>query len=150
MADTEKKQKSGFFRTLFNVKRWVASDQIVAYGKAITTQTRDIFKPQTPAFAETFEEAVKRFNLTEKDIVERTKQFLLLARVYFVIAIVVFGYAIYSLFLGYFSTLLVSLVLSAFVGAQALREHFWYMQMKKRQLGCNFKDWRKFVFGVKK
>jgi len=143
----KKIKKRGFFRRLFNVKRWISYDQIVDIGQSIRNQSREVFKADTKATRiETFDEAVQRLSLTPGDVVNRTKQFLWMAYVYLGVALVVFIYAIYSLVVSNFTTMLVSLILAIFVLTQALREHFWYMQMTQRRLGCTFGDWRKFMF----
>jgi hypothetical protein len=37
------------------------------------------------------------------------------------------------------------LVLASTLTLLAYHEHFWYMQMQKRKLGCNFHDWICFI-----
>ena len=146
---TKKKPKSKPIRTtlknLFNVKRWIAVDQIYTFGKMVRRSSKGLFDVPEAKHHETFDEAVQRLNLTEEDIARKTKQFFFMACVYAFFAGCALLYAVYLLASGYFSSMLLSLVLTMFIGSNALREHFWYMQMQKRKLGCNLQDWIHFI-----
>jgi intracellular multiplication protein IcmV len=133
------------FRAFINVKSWLAFDDVKGYGKIVSSLAKDVFKRKQPEHNETFAEAIKRLNLTETDLVAKAKQFLLLAAIYVGAAILAFGYLIYLFYTGHLlPTILVIVLIMIFLSC-ALREHFWYMQIKQRKLGCNFKDWTQFI-----
>lgn len=149
-AKKEKKRRiRKILKRYFNPKRIMSIDQIKSFGGLIRESTRGLFKVKQPARVETFDEAKQRLNLTEADIIQKTKQFLVMALIYVSLAIAAFVYAIYLLSEHSFLAAILALVLTFFLLANALREHFWYMQMKLRYLGLNLHDWIKFCIGRK-
>lgn len=157
VAETKKeapKKKKGvirsFFGSFFNVKAWIAYDEIAYNGKWILDTFKLLFsKPKKltrEELNETFADAAARMELSEEDIKYRTKQFLLMTILYAAIAFILFGYEIYLLIAGApFLSLIMNLALIALMGAYAYRESFWYMQMQKRKLGCTYEEWREFM-----
>lgn len=145
---TKKHPVRSFFGTFFNFKRWLAYEQIKENGKAVGHSAKSLFATKKSKHIETFDEAVQRLNLTEEDLVNRTQQFLKLARLYLFFAIALVIYVFYLLFTGHILAVFTGLALVMLVSSYSLREHFWYMQMKKRKLGCNLRDWARFVFST--
>jgi len=140
------RKKPGFFRRLFNVKAWISYEQILSFARSIKEVFNTLTGKKVSKQKETFDEAVQRLKLSEKDITEKTEQFLLMARLYFFSSLALFFYALYLLFNLHILATIVSLVLTVFLAVSAWREHFWYMQMTKRQLGCTLNDWRQFAY----
>ena len=134
-----------FFGSITNVKRWVAVSDIKTYGSGIFGIAKRIFSPKNPDHTETFEEAQKRLNLTEQDLKKKEKQFLLMSIFYLFISLVLACYLFHLLLHGHISSVLMCFSIIVAVLAYALRENFWYMQIKKRKLGCNLKDWVIFI-----
>lgn len=138
-----------FFGSVFDFRKGLALDQILAYARLIRDSFKDIFtRHLTPTESkETFDEAARRFNLSEQDIVKKTRIFLYFAIFYFVLSV---GFVFYTWYLiihsGSILAVLVGAVLALVLLTHSFREHFWYMQMKKRKTGCNLKDWINFVF----
>ena len=132
-------------KTFFNVKRWMAAPQIAAGGRAVGRSAKNLFTTHKAKRIETFEEAVERLNLTEDDLIKRSRHFLRLAYAYALLALLLIIYAIFLSITGHILALFSSIALITLVSTYALREHFWYMQMKKRKLGCSLWDWVKFV-----
>lgn len=137
----------GFFGSIFDIRKNVGADQLTMYGRVIRYTAKDLFsRPTVSGVKETFEEAAQRFNLNEKDIEAQAKRFLLSAVFYLSFGSILLIYFIYLVFSdSSVLAILMSLVLSLVMFANSFREHFWYMQMKKRKVGCNFKDWTNFV-----
>lgn len=151
-----KKKEKGvirtFFGSIFNVKKWVSYDEISYNGKWIIDSLKLLFsKPKKlteQELNETFSDAVVRLRMSEIDIVAKTKHFLLTSILYFVIASGLFSYEIYLIIKGApFLSLIMNFALIGLVGAYAYRESFWYMQMKRRKLGCTFEEWRNYILG---
>ncbi|MFA6409517.1 MAG: type IVB secretion system protein IcmV [Gammaproteobacteria bacterium] len=138
-------KKRGFFGRLFNVKSWISYEQISSFARSIKEVFNILTRKKVSKQTETFEEAVSRLKLSEKDITEKTKQFLSMAKLYFFSSLALFVYALYLLFSFHILATIVSLVLTLFLFVNAWREHFWYMQMTKRKLGCSIGDWKQFV-----
>jgi intracellular multiplication protein IcmV len=142
----KRKPVRNFFKSFVNVKRWIEAEQIATYGKWVGSTAKNVFRRREAARTETFAEATKRLKLSEEDLKARAKQFLFMAGFYFLISLGLFGYAIYLFLVSHFLAGSISFVLGLLVATYALREHFWYMQIKKRRLGCNLRDWMHFVF----
>jgi intracellular multiplication protein IcmV len=138
----------GFFGSIFNIREGVGYDQIASYGNIIKDTAKDVFtRPKMPEKIESFDDLAKRLNLSDSEIEKRAKGFLYYMLVYIIISLCLFGYFIYLLAKTGSSILaiLVSFALGFAMLANAFRESFWYMQMKKRKLGCSMKEWFDFV-----
>lgn len=155
-VEITKKKKKGvirsFFGSIFNVREWVSYDEISYNGKWILESLKLLFsKPKKlnqQELNETFSDAATRLQLSEEDIASRTKHFLMTSVLYFAIAVLLFAYEIYLIFVGApFLSLIMNLALIALMTSYAYRENFWYMQMKKRKLGCTFDEWRNYILG---
>jgi len=147
MAKTKRKPIRGFFRSMVDVPRWVGYSEIKKSTKNLVGLAKAVFIPPKAEHNETFEEAVKRLQMNEDAVNKRMKQYLNMALVYMGVAVLLFAYMLYMLFHGHLLATMVSLVLTALSLTYALREHFWYMQMKRRKLGCTFQDWVGFIKG---
>ena len=141
-----------FFGSLVNVKKWSSYDDIVDNAKFVAKSFKDLYKPKKEVGIKdaSFDELVKRLQLSEEDIKQRSKYFLYYFLVYFFSAVCLFGYLSYLIMVnGRLLSILVTLILAVLMLVYALREHFWYMQLKKRKVGCTFKDWFAFIFKIK-
>lgn len=98
---------------------------------------------------ETYEEAVSRLRLTEKDLLERMRQCLISAWIYFSVALLLFLYGFYLLIYVSFSGFVIAWVLTALAGVYAYRDAFWYYQMKVKKLGCSLLEFVNFITGRK-
>ncbi len=91
--------------------------------------------------SESFAQAVKRMKLTEQEVEHRRKNFLTQFFMFLIAAFLLFSYAAYVLFQGNWATGIVGILMSALLGAHALRAHFWAFQIKHRKLGCTLEEW---------
>lgn len=142
----------GFFRglgrmvkPLVNVPKWMSAKQLTSDASYIANVAKRVFSPQQAKRKEDFEVAIKRLNLTEKQITERYKEFRKLSIIFGITFIILLGYAIYLL-LGIdpevsWRAIALSLIVSLIALAQFLRFHYWMYQIKKRKLGCSFKEY---------
>lgn len=138
----------GFFGSIFNIREGVGYDQIASYGSMIKDSAKDVFtRPKMPDKIETFDEFAKRLNLSDEEIEKRAKWLLYYMITYIIISLSLFGYFIYLLIKtgSSFLAILVSFALAFAMLTNAFKESFWYMQMKKRKLGCTMKEWVDFV-----
>ena len=91
---------------------------------------------------ETFESAMIRLELNEFDLKLRQQHLGRMAKLYTVLAILIFAYAVYLLVhVGTWIGFLTANVLTIAVLAIAFKNHFWYTQIKERRLGLRFWDW---------
>ena len=145
---TKKKGKvRKFFGSFVNVKTWVAYDELVTnLGNTCGFFKSFFSRPQKEIRKESYEEAVARMALTEEQLQRRKDIFLKSAIVYFIFVLMLCGYATYLLVKLKFLVLLLVLILLIPTGLIACSEHFWYMQMEKKKLGCTFNEWLEFIF----
>ena len=137
-----------FFKSFVDVKRWSSYDEVSANTKNTWSLFRKLVSRGTNETRhETYEEAIVRLGLNETQVVTRKNNFLYSFLVYAAFAL---GFFIYFIYLLVHLRLLaagLSIILIVLMSLAAYREHFWYMQMKKKKLGCNFHDWLAFILG---
>ena len=131
-----------YFKPFVNVRGWMGVDNLAEQTRYITSTSKAVFKTQKgTGRVETFEQAMQRMQLTEQDIWQRQQEFMRLAAIFFVVMLVTLSYAFYLLSVGKFLGGIVAGGVTAITLAMAFRYHFWYVQTKKRKLGCTFKEW---------
>jgi len=141
----------GFFSTAkkvggtvvnFKVTKWVGLDRLTQSTKQLGRITKSLVTPEQAEYSETFEEALKRLNLSEDQINARRIEFTKLMLIYLLISIVLFSYSVYIVYaykniLGFFMGFSITL----FALSHAFRYHFWVFQIKHKKLGCSVRDW---------
>lgn len=133
--------KKGLFSGL-NPLRWIGYEQIAQNGRTIKNMVDGMINSKAAADAPTtFEEAMRRYLLTEEDIKKRMKDSYRIALVCFVASGLMLAYMIYLFVRGLPLAAIVCLMLTLLLWAYSFREHFNYFQMKQRRLGCTFKEW---------
>lgn len=130
--------------TYFGIPRLMGLSFLVSFNKNLAKNARGIFKPQQAKRQETFEEAASRLKLTEVDIQRRMREFLHLAIGFAALALLVLAYTVYLFWCGDIAAGMLGSLVTLITLTQVFRYHFWYFQMKKRKLGCTFKEWLKF------
>ena len=141
-----------FFGSLINIREWINFDEISSHSKIIIKSFKDIFrtKASNESFLrETFEEFAERLNLTDAALKKTARNFLYYSILYLAFSIALIIYALYLFSLGRLLAVFATASLACLLLAYAYREHFWYMQIKRRKLHCVFKDWLFFVIGRK-
>lgn len=147
MAEEKKpaRKKRGLVKRVFNPRKWMSYDEVKESGHHVADLARSLTTVRKPTRKETFEESVKRQNLSEDDLKFRMKALFITSWVYFAFAIALFAYGLYALtYLSLFAVL-VCFILCALALALAYRDSFFYFQMKKRKLGCTVKEWIQFI-----
>jgi intracellular multiplication protein IcmV len=139
------------FKSLVDVRRWIALDEVKGHGKMIISLVKGLTKfdkePSLPD--ETFEQAMTRLGLSEQDIKQRMKVRLHLVVIYLLIALVLFVYMVYAFVNGHLLAGSFCILLTALMLAYAFREHVWYTEMKYHKLHCTFKEWLLLAFSKK-
>ena len=135
-----------------NIKGWASWNTIKENGNTIGGFVKDIKGEENngPAIKQTFEEAVKKYGLTEKDIAALMKKNLLIATFCAILAVGALGWAVYLFTKTMYLSGIVGIALSALMFSYAFREHFNYFQMKQRRLDCTFQEWLSSLFSNKK
>lgn len=141
------------FKPFVNFPAWMGLKQIYATTRELKNLVKTVFKLGKPEAEEknpsneTFEQAMTRFNLNDEQLLQRQKQFIKQAILYFTLGLALLIYAIHLLITTHFYLAsIVTLILSVLMFTYAYRQHFWYFQIKSRKLGRTFKDWVAFAF----
>lgn len=143
----------GFFKgvgravkPLVNIPKWMSAKQLSSDAAYIADVAKKLATPPTAKHKETFEEALIRLKLSEADIQKRYHEFKRLALVFLTVFILLMGYMSYLLF-NFLSgpvswrALLLCFIVCLIAFIQVVRFHFWMYQIKKRRLGCSFKEY---------
>lgn len=133
---------AGGYVVNFKVKKWVDYDQIKYSYQKISGITVALFQPEQAERTETFEEALKRLNLTETDLSARKSEFTRLMIIYILFAVAVFSYSIWIVYAN--SNILgfcMGFCITVYALTYAFRYHFWIYQIKNKKLGCTIRDW---------
>ena len=137
------KKAKNAIKSTNNVKKMVGFDQIKNDSKIISDSFNDLWRTQKSSeiHNETFDQALKRLNLTEADLNNRKNKTALLMKLYAGIGGLLLVYLIYLLFAGHLAAAFTTLMLVMIAGLFAVRESFWLCQMQKRKLGVKFNEW---------
>lgn len=140
-----------FLKSFINVPAWMGASSLRRTAGDIAAMSKDLFTVKsTPVREETFEEAVRRFNLSKADIAQRRRAFGRLAALYLFIFFCLGIYAVYLWHKQDFLSVLMTFVLMMVAASFAFKEHFWYAQVCSKRLGLTPKDWFLFVIGRNK
>lgn len=130
-------------RTFFNPRAWLGYDAVKSQTRLVVDLARDVLTTEKPERKETFEEAMKRLNVTEADVKTVSEDYLFYSILFTGFAALVFIASFVMLF--YYDTFagwLIALSIVAILLSQAFRFHFWHFQIKHRKLGCTFEEWK--------
>jgi hypothetical protein len=138
-------------KTFFNPSGWFDYSTIAAINVLIIDVIRSAFflpKSDIKVEPETFEQSVKRQNLSEKALKEAHQSYKNFAYAFCAIGIADFIYTLYLLFF-HFSILgfMLGVSTSLLFFGQAFRFDFWAFQIHKRKLGLTIADWKKNLLG---
>lgn len=140
------------FKANTNVKGWASWDAVKGNAKVVGRFVDDLKVPdeKIPPVAISFEEAMKKYGMTEADVRKSMNGHLQTAIVCLVFSVGAFVWMFYLLFIGMILSSVVSLSLSALMAAYGFREHFHYFQMKQRRLTCTVNEWVSSFFSSKR
>lgn len=134
-------------KTFFNPSAWVDARGIAYQHNAIMDIIKSMFRRNLPERSETFEQAMKRQNLTDKDIQNGIATYRALAFVFLLFGVALIAYTIFLLVHSTPLGGLLAFAASALFFAQAFRFDFWAFQMRERKLGLRFADWKRYYLG---
>ena len=129
-------------KTFFNPRGWSGYDFIKLQFRTTWDIIKDAVSPQEVGRQETFDEAMKRLELTEEDIQKSQNNYLLFASLFVLCGVLTLVFSFYLIFHHKtFSGMILGFVTSTLFFVYAFRYHFWYFQIKHRKLGCTIDDW---------
>lgn len=137
-------------KTFINPSAWLGYDSLKMLNQTIWANVRGLFRIPEPTRTETFEEAVKRLELTEADLQQTYIRFRYYALLFVLLGLIMFTYTFYLLFRYHSITgWMLGMAVTAFFAVQAFRFDFWCYQISKRKLGVTFKEWKNHFLGIK-
>jgi intracellular multiplication protein IcmV len=153
----EKVKKKGFFKRsvvyLFDFRKGANVDAIKANAQFIGSTFKELYrKPTTENTAlalgiKTFDDFMQRFQLSEADIQARCRTHFRMFLAYFMCFCGFLAYTIYFIMVSNkIMAAFAALAITSVMLTYAIREHYWYMQMKIRKVGCTFREWVSFIF----
>ncbi|MGL5743390.1 MAG: type IVB secretion system protein IcmV [Legionella sp.] len=136
---------------VIKVRQWFDWDRVMAFTLYLGNGFKRMFVPRQETDVESFDEAMKKLELTDESILVKQRSLFRLSIVMVVVACLILIYAGYQLFMGSIKAFILSLIVTMIALILAFRYHFWYFQMKQRKLGCTLDEWyRQGLLGEKK
>lgn len=130
-------------KTFFNPRAWLGYDQLKSQTSTIWDIFKKLFTPAKPERQETFDEAMKRLEITEDDLKVKKATYLNYAIAFIMLATISFISSFFYLFYYHtFAGMMLGFAVTTLFATQAFRFHFWYFQIKHRKLGCTYQEWR--------
>lgn len=135
-------------KTFFNPLSWGGYAEVKGTTLTIINIIRGLFIQQEGSGrTETFEQALKRLNVSEEELQGRTQNYFYFALLFFLCGILSVVFSFYLLIRHHtFAGFLLGLAAAALFESQAFRYHFWYFQIESRKLGCTFEEWRQYLY----
>lgn len=126
-----------------NVKGWTGWDAVKGNARIVKNIVEGLKSPDVSASPVqlNFDEAMKQYQWTEKDVRNRMRMSLVMAVICVILSLFAFLWAFRMLWIGFFLSALASLALSALMLSYGFREHFLYFQLKQRRMNCTVKEW---------
>lgn len=130
-------------KTNTNVKSWSAWNTIKENANVVKGFANDIKVPDAinPGVKVTFEDAMKKYGVSESDLASRMKSHFTVAIFCGLLGLAALIWTIYLLTKLMFLSSLVGIALSLLMFSYGFREHFYYYQIKQRRLNCTVKEW---------
>lgn len=130
-----------FFKPFVNIHEWLGISQLIVMTRGLREGLQTTFKVEPKHKDESFQEALKRLNISEADLQTNQQAFLRIALVMAGLSFMALIYVVYLFWQGFLMAGLIALIVSLVMLVLAYRYHFWYFQIKNRKLGCSFKEW---------
>lgn len=142
-----RKGKRSFLKRHFNVTEWMGLDDVFTRLRLLPSLFHGLTTVKKSLHKETFEEAVVRLNLSNKDIIAKQKSFFNAAIVFFICGICTVAYSISFFYSHQWQGCMLAIMVSMIFFAHAFQTHFWYTQMRQRRLGLTVREWLCTFFG---
>lgn len=128
-------------RGIFKPKEWSSYEMMREITEYLIEGFMRLFVLRKESQSEQLDQVMHRYSLSEKDILARKRVFFRMALLMLLVSVAVFSYTMYHLLYAHYRAVMLSSVVFLLSLTVAFRYHFWYFQLKKRKLGCSFKEW---------
>lgn len=122
-------------------KRWVSWDFLKKNTQENAQLVKSAFTVQEANRKESFSQAVHRHGLTETEIQTIKSRYTIFSYLYTTVGLALVLYSIQAFFEKAYLQSVGTICLSSFVFSMAFRYSFWAFQIRKKRLGCTFRQW---------
>lgn len=122
------------------VDKWIAYRYLKDTLHYIFFILKSLTKPEQAHIEESFQEAIERLNLSQKDLEHRAKQLKIWRLLFLGISFGLLLYAFYTFKLHNWMGTGMTLALMLYAGYQAFRFHFWHYQLQQQRFGCTLRE----------
>lgn len=139
----KKRRIRNFFARTYNFKQWLGYGHVKNGATLVSSMASSLLhdiKP-TKSIDESFEQAVNRLGLTEKDLISRQQGYFRNFWLMLLLALLLAIYCVYNFYIFNFYAGFISMFMMLAAFSTSIFMHFWYFQIKKRKLGCTIKEW---------
>lgn len=140
----------GVYRNFMNVPAWLSYSFMKELSTGLYTSVRQLFIKPEAQRNETFEQAMLRLKLTDKDIKKKVKEVSRLSYLYMLLTLGLWAYSVYLFVVAPLASACLAVLIGAICGLKFMKTRFWIFQMKQQRLGCSFRDWLNFRQAEKK
>ena len=128
------------YKTFLDVPTWIGWGTLKVNTKNLIDMTKDILVVKK-VDEETFEQAKKRLNLTEKDIERAKNYYVKFSMLFLAVTVLSLIYTFYLFLSAYFLSGVIAFLVTVLSALESFMFHFRYFQIKHRKLGCTIKEW---------
>lgn len=128
-------------KSTFNISGWFGTKQVKDTNRTLVSLIKPVFGKEAEHEDESFEDAVARFGLNDKDLKQKQRGLTQYLIVYALGAVALMIYFLYLLFSAHFFVALLVLGVLGLLGCKAYQAHYYYYQIKHRVVGTTFKEW---------
>lgn len=131
----------GLYKNFFNVSAWLSFDYMKNSFASMYALLKSIFQKPESTRQESFEQAMLRMNLSEKDIDQRYEQSKRLSWLYATMMSVIWAYSLYLFLVAPLLSGALAFVVGGICALKFVKMRFWMYQIRERRLGCSLRDW---------
>lgn len=132
-------------KSFIDVKSWIGLQSLKEGAGVIKDAGKSLFEKENYA-AETFEQAMVRFNLSEADLQRKAAFLMQQVWIYLGLSLLLFAYGLFLFLIGKASLGIIVLGIVVLAVCKAYRAHFYVYEISQRRLGCTFREWRTHLF----
>ena len=125
----------------FPISSWLDVNRLKGFMRYIVGLFNRLFILKPQAAEESFDEAKKRLKMTDKALLARQTALFRVSLLMLFFAGLLFCYMVYQMLYGSVLGVGLSLIVMTIALSLFFRYHFWYFQLKTKQLGCSWKIW---------
>lgn len=128
---------------LFDVPAWLGADFIKDSSNWLSSILKRVFFSGwgRGILHENFAQAMQRLNIAEKDLDKQAKNFFYSSLIFLGLGILTLFYLAYLWNRASFLVILAIVIVCFLFLIQSYFYSFWCLQIKRRQLGCSFRNW---------